>query len=167
MPDAVMAACRWLEGTPWGSTIRASSWMFPVVLWVHYVGLSLWFATTFAVDMRLMGVGARRHTAAELAERLRGWQWVGFGVAFLGGFLLLSAEATVYVTNIGFRLKLGVLGPFALAWHLIVQTRTAEWTATEAGMVTGKWAGCVECLLWIAVVIAAVTFQLTNAITHQ
>jgi len=27
MQDAALAACRWLESTPWGATIRLSSWL--------------------------------------------------------------------------------------------------------------------------------------------
>ena len=167
MPHIVMAACLWLESTPWGTAIRASSWMFPVLLWVHYIGLSLWCVSTLAVDVRLMGVGPLQQTAVELSERLRTWKWLGFVVALLGGFLLLSAEATVYVTNVGFRLKLGVLGPLALAWHVRVQAKCAEWEATESGRAAGVWAGLVEMLLWLSVVVAAVVFQLTNFITHQ
>src|SRR4030095_13476294 len=121
MYDAVLAGCRWLENTPWGVTIRASSLMYPVALWVHFIGLSMWLGSTLTVDLRLLGVGARRQTAAELSNGLLPWSGNGFGVAFLGGFLLFSAEATTYVTNTGFRLKLAVLIPLALIWRLVVQ----------------------------------------------
>jgi hypothetical protein len=49
-----------------------------------------------------MGVGARRQTAVELSDDLLAWKWIGFVVAFVGGFLLLSARLPYYVTNIGF-----------------------------------------------------------------
>jgi len=134
MYDVVLAGCRWLENTPWGATVRGSSWMYPIALWVHFVGLSMWLGTSLAVDLRLMGVGARRQTATELSNALFVWKWIGFGVAFVGGFLLLSAEATVYVTNTGFRLKLAVLGPLALMWDALpgslpVEARLSRLTA--------------------------------------
>jgi hypothetical protein len=166
MYDAVLAGCTWLENTPWGVTIRASSWMYPVALWVHFIGLSMWLGSSLTVDLRLMGVGARRQTAAELSNGLFPWNWIGFGVAFLSGFLLLSAEATTYVTNIGFRLKLAVLIPLALIWRLVVQNKTRAWTQTEETSAIGKWAGLIELLLWMSVVTAAVSFLLTNAVTH-
>jgi|ERR1043166_773379 hypothetical protein len=136
MYDAVLACCRWLEDTPWGVAIRGSSWMYPVTLWIHFAGLSIFLGSTLAVDVRRM-------------------RWIGFGVAFLGGFLLLSAEATTYVTNIGFCLKLAVLLPLALIWHAIVQKQTI-----------GRWARLIEFVLWISVVTASVGFLLTNAVTH-
>ena len=166
MYDAVLAGCRWLENTPWGVTVRDSSWMYPVVLWVHFIGLAMWLGTSLAVDLRLMGVGARRQTAFELSNGLFAWSWIGFAVAFLGGFLLLSAEATTYVTNTGMRLKLAVLFPLALMWHLVVQKKTRAWTRTGETSAIGKWAGVIELLLWISVVTASVGFLLTNAVTH-
>ena len=166
MYDAVLAGCRWLENTPWGVTVRDSSWMYPVVLWVHFVGLSMWLGTSLTVDLRLMGVGARRQTAAELSNGLFAWKWVGFAVAFLGGFLLLSAEATTYVTNTGMRLKLAVLTPLALIWHLVVQKQTRAWAQTGHTSAIGRWAGLIELSLWISVVATSVGFLLTNAVTH-
>src|SRR5258708_4979827 len=166
MYDAVLASCRWLENTPWGVTVRDSSWMYPVVLWVHFIGLSIWLGTRLTVDLRLIGVGARRQTAVELSNGLFDWNWIGFAVAFLGGFLLLSAEATTYVTNTGFRLKLAVLTPLALMWHVVVQKKTRAWTRTGQTSAIGRWAGVIELLLWISVVTASVGFLLTNAVTH-
>jgi hypothetical protein len=166
MYDVIVECCRWLENTPWGTTIRESSWMYPVILWVHFVGLSMWLGSSLLVDLRLMGIGARRQTATELSNALFIWNWIGFGVAFVGGFLLLSAEATVYVTNTGFRLKLAVLAPLALIWHVVVQKKTRAWTETGQTSVIGKWAGALEFLLWTSVVAASVGFLLTNAVTH-
>jgi hypothetical protein len=166
MYDVVLACCTWLENTPWGVMVRGSSWMYPVVLWVHFVGLSMWLGTSLIVDVRLMGVGARRRTSFELSNGLFAWNWIGFGVACLAGFVLLSAEATTYVTNTGFRLKLAVLTPAALIWHVVVQKKTLAWTHTEQTSAIGRWAGLIEVLLWIAVVAASVGFLLTNAVTH-
>ena len=166
MYDAVLACSRWLENTPWGVTVRDSAWMYPVTQWIHFVGLSMWLGTTLTVDLRLMGVGERRQTAAELSNGLFAWNWIGFSVAVLGGFLSFSAEATTYVQNTGFCLKLAVLTPLALIWHLVVQKNIEAWTQSEQVSAIGKWAGLIEFLLWISVVAASVGFLLTNAITH-
>src|ERR1700722_11459340 len=166
MYDAVLACCGWLENTPWGITVRDSAWLYPVVRWVHLVGLSIWLGTSLTVDFRLIGVGERRLTAAELSDGLFAWNWIGFCVAFLGGFLLFSADATTFVSNTGFCVKLGVLTPLALIWHVVVQKKTPAWTHAEEKSAIGKWAGLVEFLLWISVISASVYFLLTNAVTH-
>ena len=167
MYDVVMASCRWLENTPWGVTIRGSSWLYPVVLWVHFVGLSIWLGSALAIDLRLMGIGAKRQTAVELSNGLFPWNWIGFGIAFVGGFLLLSVEATTYVMNTGFLLKLAVLTPLALIWHVMVQRKIQVWSETERTSAVGKWAGLIELVLWVSVVTASVGFLLTNAITYS
>jgi hypothetical protein len=80
---------------------------------------------------------------------------------------LLSAEATTYVTNVGFQLKLAILTPLALIWHVVVQKNTPVWSDSERQRSPMcRWAGAIEFLLWIAVVAASVVFLLTNAVTH-
>ena len=162
MNDAVLAACRWLENTSWSLAIRESALAYPVLQWMHFVGLSLWLGACLAVDFRLMGIGPRRQTAAELSNGLRAGKWIGCGVAFAGGFLLFSAYATMYVSNDAFVLKVAVLTPLALIWHLAVQKRAGAWTEAEHTSAIGKWAGVIEFVLWISVVTAAVGFLLTN-----
>jgi hypothetical protein len=167
MYDVVLACGRWLENTPWGITVRDSAWMYPVIQWIHFVGLSLWLGAALTVDLRLIGVGKRRVTAAELSNSLFAASWFAFGVAVLAGFLSFSAEATTYLQNTGFCLKLAVLAPLALIWHLVVHKHIGTWTTTEQLPAIGKWAGVIEFLLWFSVVAASVGFLLTNAITRD
>ena len=162
MGDAVLAVCKWLESTSWAGAIRGSALAYPVTQWIHFAGLSVWLAACLTVDLRLMGVGQRRQTAAELSNSLRAWKWIGFAVAFVGGLLLFSAYATMYVSNAAFFLKVAILTPLALLWHLAVQKRAGVLSDAEHTSAIGKWAGAIEFVLWISVVTAAVGFLLTN-----
>src|SRR5438046_6851764 len=111
MYDVVLAACRWLEHTSWAVTVRESALAYPVMQWIHFVGLSLWLGACLTVDLRLIGVGQRRQTAAELSNGLFAWRGIGFGVALVGGFLLFSSSATMYVSTAVSFLKVSVLNP--------------------------------------------------------
>jgi hypothetical protein len=122
----------------------------------------VWLAACLAVDLRLIGVGPRRQTAAELANGLRAWKWIGCGVGFAGGFLLFSAYATMYLANAAFVLKVAVLTPLAVWWHLVVHKRAGRWSEREPTSAIGTWAGGIELVLWISVVTAAIGFLLTN-----
>src|ERR1700690_2000718 len=153
---SLMPLCRPLQLTPWATAIRTSVWAYPFIQLIHFSGLSLWLGTNVAGDLRLLGMGKKTQTAVDVRDELFAWNWLGFGIAILGGFLLFSARATMYIVNPAFRTKLFMLIPTALVWHIIVQAKTSVWgNATETPLVA-KFAGLLELLLWISVVTAAV-----------
>ena len=156
MYGALVAFCKFLEGSPWGTFVRTTDWGYPLIQVIHFSGLSLWLGTNITVDLRLLGIGKRCQTAAQLSSGLFVWNWIGLCILVLGGFLLFSSTATTYVTNPAFRMKLGVLVPVALFWHLVVQQKTRVWGQAQEALPMGKLAGLIELLLWISVVTAAV-----------
>jgi len=79
---------------------------------------------------RLLGAGKRFQTAAQLSDALFSWNWLGLGIAVLGGFTLFATAAVGYIDNPAFRLKLGVLLPLALTWHIFVQQKSRTWGRT-------------------------------------
>lgn len=156
MHAALLALAQWLETSPWGSPTRTTTWFYPYVQLTHFTGLSLWLATNVAVDVRLLEIGKWKRTAAQLVDDLFVWNWVGFCILVTGGFLLFSATATTYLANPAFEVKLGMLVPTAVMWHVIVQWRARRWGKTPKVEGIGKLAGLIELLLWLAVVTAAV-----------
>jgi hypothetical protein len=156
MHDWVMALATWLEGTPWGVMTRESEWAYPYVQLIHFTGLSIWLGTSFALDLRLLGMGQGRSTPAQIARELFVWNWIGFAIVLTGGFMLFSGIASSFVGNIAFEWKLGLLVPLALVWHVIVQRRARDWGKTNDTPGVAKLAAATEILLWIGVVIAAV-----------
>ena len=156
MHDLLVAFCKFLESTWWGTNVRTSLWVYPFIQLIHFSGLSLWLGTNVAVDLRLLEVGKKRQTAAQLSDALFSWNWIGFCIVVLGGFLLFSATATTYLANPAFRVKLGMILPLALVWHIVVQQKTSTWGQTSDTPAIAKFAGLIEVLLWISVVTAAV-----------
>src|SRR5712672_3433102 len=126
MHDLVMTLAAWLEATPWGVVTRESSWAYPYVQLIHFTGLSIWLGTTFALDLRLLGVGFRRTTPAQVAQDLFLWNWIGFAIVLTGGFMLFSGLARSFVENLAFEWKLGLFVPLALVWHIVVQQRARQ-----------------------------------------
>ena len=147
---------KWLENTGWGTWVRTTLWGYPFIQLIHFSGLSLWLGTNIAVDLRLLGVGRKRETAAQLNQDLFAWNWIGFCVVITGGFLLFSAMASTFVNNPAFQIKLGILVPVALIWHIVVQKKTRSWGQTASVPAVGKLAGLLELALWVGVVTAAV-----------
>jgi hypothetical protein len=155
MLDFLQSLAKWLESTSLGTGIRTTG-IYPFVQTLHFTGLSLWLGTNVIVDLRLLGVGNQRQTAAELSRALWAWNWIAFALAVLGGFLLFSATSTLYVANPAFQFKLGLLVPLALIWHLVVQRRTETWGREADAPAVAKISALIEMLLWLCVVSAAV-----------
>ena len=152
-----MAFAKWLQGTWWALDISGSTWAYPFVQATHFSGLSLWIGTNLALDLRLLGVGAKHRTAAELSDALFAWNWTGLGIAILGGFTLFASAATKYIPNPAFEIKLGILVPLGIIWHIVVQRKSLTWGRTPDVPPVAKFAGLLELLIWLSVVTAAVS----------
>src|ERR1043166_6454101 len=92
----------WLATSPLANAMNGPEWAFPVVESLHFMGFALSIGTIAIVDLRLLGLGMRRHTASELAEALGRWTRVGFTIMFVTGPLMFSADATNYHHNPSF-----------------------------------------------------------------
>ena len=152
----LMSWAQWLETSPWGYPVRTSQWLYPFIQLIHFSGLSLWIGTNLAVDMRLIGIRRSRSTAAQIQEQVFAWNWTGFAIVVLGGFLLFSASATTFLQNAAFLVKLKYLVPLALIWHIIVQVKTPQWGQSDRTALAGRLAGALEICLWMSVAMAAV-----------
>ncbi len=152
----LMSFAKWLESTPWGVGVRTSLWAYPFTQMIHFTGLSIWIGTNLALDLRLIGWGKKKETAAELADDLFAWNWIGFCIVLLGGFLLFSSTASTFLVNVAFRWKLGVFVPLALITHIVVQQKARTWGQTSETPMIAKFSGLAEILLWVCVITAAV-----------
>src|SRR5690606_32568133 len=77
----------------------------PIMITLHSLGLAVVVGLAVIVDLRLLG----RFRTIPFAS-LRTYftiAWVGFLVNFLSGAALFSSQATNYVTNVPFLLKIG------------------------------------------------------------
>ena len=54
----------WLTTSPWANAMNGPEWAFPVVESLHFIGFALLIGTIAIVDLRLLGIGMRRQTAA-------------------------------------------------------------------------------------------------------
>lgn len=156
MYDLLVSFCQWLQNTPFVLYLASSYYAYPFVQLTHFTGLSLWLGTTLALDFRLLGAG-KKLPAADFSDALFFWNWVGLGIAVLGGFLLFSIAATGYIANSAFIIKVALILPVAIAWHIVVQRKARTWGRTQDTPLVAKLAGLVEVVLWLGVATAGVT----------
>jgi Family of unknown function (DUF6644) len=133
--------------------IRQSLW-FPVIQSVHMIGLTLLVGTVSLVDFRLLGIGMRRHTAAEVASALAAWTWAGLLTVAVTGPLMFWSDLTRYPHNPAFLAKM-VLLAMALAGHLTLHRRVVAESSRKDGPAGGRLAAALSLVLWSSVVVAA------------
>ena len=81
-----------------------SIWAYPMILFLHTVGMALVAGISAVIDLRLLGFASRM--AIKPLERLYPLIWIGFGINLVTGTTLLVADATTKATNPDFYVKM-------------------------------------------------------------
>src|SRR6266446_5002157 len=76
---------QWCYSTPIGEGIRNSTWLFPVIEAFHLLGLGLTAGAVLVVDFRLLGVGLRKQSAAQLWANTQPWLLGSVTLMFASG----------------------------------------------------------------------------------
>ena len=138
----------WLLTSPWAKFMNGPEWAFPVVQSIHFIGFALSIGTIAIVDLRLLGFGMRRQSAAELAADLDPLTRAGIAVMLITGPLMFSSDAVAYHFNPSFQFKMMCL-MLALLFHFTVHRRVVR---TQVSPTSAKLAGAISLVLWSSVV---------------
>lgn len=88
----------------------------------HIAGLILLLAAVLLIDLRLLGLGLKRQTLAQVATAATGLLWAGLGLAVLSGLPMFVSAAVKYADNPAYGIKL-VLLVAAVSLQLLIQRR--------------------------------------------
>lgn len=97
---------------------------YPLILFLHTMGIALVVGTTFTVDLRLLGVSPSLPVKPLL--RLYPLMWVGFVLNLISGIILLMADATTKLTNPDFYVKMGLIAVGLMVQRSIHARMVAE-----------------------------------------
>lgn len=104
----------WIEGTSLAEYVRVSALGYPMMIALHSLGLAIIVGLSVVLSLRVLGFF--RPLPFSALHKLLQVAWVGFIVNFLSGVSLFAAQATTYVTDFEFLLKMG----FVLAGAILV-----------------------------------------------
>lgn len=141
----------WVSHTGIGLAMRKSTILFPSIEVVHVLGLTLLLGSILATDMRLLGVGLRRQSPAEITTGLSPLFWTGLIAAVSTGVLMFVGEPVKCFFNEAFWWKMGLLAA-AILFHL-----TLFRCASRSEAVSPAWrktAGALSLALWFGVGVA-------------
>src|SRR5258708_4697346 len=115
--------------------LAASPGIFPIVECFHIAGFILTVGPIALVDFRLLNLGMRNQTPAELAEDTNLWTLAGLVLVGCSGFVLYSGDPDQYYTSVSFLAKMACL-IFAISFHYAVQRKIV---ASGASTGNAKW----------------------------
>ena len=94
----------WLEYTSLSIWVAESIWGYPIMLSLHIIGLAVVVGIFTVYNFRLLGL----FNSLEFEPFLDFFRlaWLGLLINVVSGFTLFSSQATFYVTNIPFLVKI-------------------------------------------------------------
>jgi uncharacterized membrane protein len=135
--------------------INGTAWMAASVEILHYFSMFILVGSMVIVNLRILGLVARRQDAAQLAERLFPWIWISLALNFLTGFLMFAGSAVSYYRNDVFYDKIGII-VLAIVVNIFVQQKVRKWDQLPAMPAWAKLIAVVSIGLWIGAIIAGV-----------
>jgi uncharacterized protein DUF6644 len=141
---------QWSEATGLGKMIRNSQYAFPIVEFFHLAALAVIGGAVLVVDMRLLGLGLKKTSVAQLARDAQPWMTGSLVVMLASGIALYSSEATKCYQSPAFWIKMISL-LLAMIFTYTIRRRTAA--ADEQGIspFASRSVGVLSIALWFMV----------------
>ncbi|PWT97376.1 MAG: hypothetical protein C5B51_31435 [Terriglobia bacterium] len=126
-------------------------WAYPMILFMHTVGMALVAGISSAIDIRLLGFAPR--VPVKPLERLYPLMWLGFAINLITGGTLLIADATTKLTNLDFYIKMGfVFGGVTLLVVIRNQVFRNPKVDEGSGLPVAKRLAFLSLVCWVGAV---------------
>jgi len=145
----------WLQHTAFITWLSDSVVMATFIEVLHYFSLFLLVGSIVLVDLRIMGLAARKRNATELAQDLFPVMWTGLALNFVSGFILFLGDAAAFYYNWVFHIKLGVI-LVSVVFGIIVQASVRKWDRPTGIPMGAKLMAFISLALWIGSILASV-----------
>jgi hypothetical protein len=147
----------WLTALPLSRTIRAVSWVIPLLQTTHIVAIGMVLSAVIMIDLRIWGL-SRSQTPAQLSQRFVPWIWAAMALLTVTGIALIAAAPPrrTPLLDPTFQVKM-LLMVVAIAVTIILQLALRRDRAAAGGRVNGGILGIAAAaalVLWIAVTLA-------------
>jgi hypothetical protein len=141
---------QWSEATTLGRVIRNSEYAFPMIEFVHLAALAVIGGAVLVVDMRLLGLGLKKTSAAQLAKDAQPYVTGSLIVMIVTGISLYASEATKCYASAAFWIKMVSL-LLATIFTYTIKKRVAAGDERTVSIGTTKLVGFVSIVLWFGV----------------
>ncbi len=145
-----MGFLAWVEATSLAEWVRSSQAGYPSMIALHALGMAIMVGLSLLLDMRVLGWFSGIPLAA--LQRFFGLAWIGFGINFLSGSALFTAQATSYIVDWVFMTKMGLVLLGAITAGIIQPAVAKAGTSVQVPSGTKVVAG-IAIVVWITAII--------------
>lgn len=146
--------CELLYNSEIGTSIRESTWVFPIIETIHVLGAANSVGLILMLDLRLTGLGMSKVPPEQIMHRLKPWYLIGFGIMMISGGLLFWSEAVKLYSSFTFWMKIFFLflaGVNALVFEILFTPKMSQWENKRIPS-GAKLAGWCSLVFWAAVI---------------
>jgi hypothetical protein len=154
IPAPIEAVLSKVEHWPISEQIGGGK-LFPTFESLHVLGVGILLGSLFMVDLRLLGVAARRYSVRRMSDELTPWTFGAFALAIVTGMLLVIVHPTYYASNPAFVAKMVLLvvaGANMLVFHNTIWRSVDGWGDGDEIPIQAKVAGGLSLLFWVGVI---------------
>ena len=137
---------------PSTNPLNNNEWAFPLTECLHIGAMALSIGTIMLVDLRLIGAGMKRQTAAQLVADTELWTLAGLAIVITSGMAIFSSDPATYLRNGPFLFKMAAL-LLAIVYNYTIHRRVAK---NNASPLVGKLVGGFSLGLWFSLVAAGI-----------
>ena len=163
---AAYPTLEWIKQTWIGEFVRGSTWAFPTLQSLHFIGMALLIGVVGAIDLRVLGVA--RGIPLHPLHRFLPLAFFGFGLNLLTGIFFFCHDPYVYAFNPSFRVKMLLIllaGLNALWFRLGVFLDVEKWGPGIETSRLAKVISALSLLIWVGVIAGGRFIAFTNS--HQ
>ncbi len=129
----------------------------PILQTIHLLSIAAVMGSIVFINLRVLGLAARRQQVGEMIGRLMPWTWFALPTLFISGLPFILARPARYFTNPVFQIKFSLLLPailLAVLFYRLSLRETNYWTSSEHRLITGKIIAAGSLFLWLSIVMA-------------
>ncbi|NQV69192.1 MAG: hypothetical protein HQ498_04100 [Pseudohongiella sp.] len=154
----ILTAPFWIDIENWPISweIGGTSW-FPFLESIHVLTAALVVGSILMVDLRLLGLAAKRYSVTTLSKELVPWSIGAFVIATITGLGMFITRAASHVVNPAFQWKMALLllaGINMMYFHFRVYNQVERWNSTASTPTQVKIIGGLSLFLWSGVMLA-------------
>jgi hypothetical protein len=145
----------WLENTAVAVWVGESLYGYPFMLGLHGIGLAIVVGIFSMRDLRLLGLFSG--ISYESIDSLRKLAWTGFSINAVSGCFLFTSQATTFISNTPFLLKISMIFLAAICAAIIqhkMRDEAVSWDSSGAASGSVRVIACASFSLWMGAIIA-------------